>query len=426
MLLVACGAPSCSSSWSTARPRPRAGPLEVLLPFVAVGGRAWRARARAAPDRPAGRAAHPPPRGHAVLGARRGRRADPGRLAGRRRCPGSPRCSPTAPGPAGRVWLAVGDRLVRAAILPRRAGREPSRGRGPSTTWRCCWPGRTPTTSSRCSTAPCCGRRWPSASRAARSRPPTSSSSRTSRTAPALLLRGVALNAELAERVRRADDLATELQASRQRLARAREVERRRLVDRARHATTDRLAALRSRGRRGRSRPRPAAGATRDGGPAGAGPGPGRARRAARPVPRDRPRGVPGGAAGPGPGRRARRGGRRPAPAGAADRDLRGRLDWEIESGIYYVAAAAMQRLAGRSGERPAAGAPERSRRPGDVRIDDPAPASRSRTLAVVAGRRRRAARRARRRPRARRGSAAALSSRAWLPDRLEPHASGD
>ncbi len=62
----------------------------------------------------------------------------------------------------------------------------------------------------------------------------------------ALLLRGVALNAELADRVRRADDLATELQASRQRLARAREVERRRLVMELGHATTDRLAGLRA------------------------------------------------------------------------------------------------------------------------------------------------------------------------------------
>ena len=61
----------------------------------------------------------------------------------------------------------------------------------------------------------------------------------------ALLLRGVALNAELAERVRRADDLARELRASRQRLARAREVERRRLVMELGNATSVRLAALR-------------------------------------------------------------------------------------------------------------------------------------------------------------------------------------
>src|SRR5690606_17167248 len=62
----------------------------------------------------------------------------------------------------------------------------------------------------------------------------------------ALLLRGVALNAELAERVRRADDLARELHASRQRLSRAREVERRRLVAELGNATSVRLAALRA------------------------------------------------------------------------------------------------------------------------------------------------------------------------------------
>ena len=74
-----------------------------------------------------------------------------------------------------------------------------------------------------------------------------------------LLLRGVAQNAELADRVRRADDLATELQASRQRLARAREVERRRLVMELGHATTDRLAGLRGAVTRGPDRPRRAA-----------------------------------------------------------------------------------------------------------------------------------------------------------------------
>ncbi len=100
----------------------------------------------------------------------------------------------------------------------------------------------------------------------------------------ALLLRGVALNAELAERVRRADDLADELQASRQRLARAREVERRRLVMElgARH---DRSAGRAAR-RRGRGRSEPRRARPEDAGrrPAGAGPGPGRARRAARPA----------------------------------------------------------------------------------------------------------------------------------------------
>jgi hypothetical protein len=62
-----------------------------------------------------------------------------------------------------------------------------------------------------------------------------------------LLLRGVQLNAELGERVRRADELATELQASRQRLTQARDVERHRLVAELTHVTTDRLAELRTR-----------------------------------------------------------------------------------------------------------------------------------------------------------------------------------
>ena len=61
----------------------------------------------------------------------------------------------------------------------------------------------------------------------------------------ALLLRTVALNAELSERVRRADQLAGELQASRQRLALAREVERRRLLAELSRATAGRLVALR-------------------------------------------------------------------------------------------------------------------------------------------------------------------------------------
>ncbi|MBN9107965.1 MAG: hypothetical protein J0I34_04205 [Pseudonocardia sp.] len=62
----------------------------------------------------------------------------------------------------------------------------------------------------------------------------------------AMLLRGVSQNAELAERVRRADELAATLQASRARLARARDMERRRLVVELSHATTDRLSGLRA------------------------------------------------------------------------------------------------------------------------------------------------------------------------------------
>jgi hypothetical protein len=130
----------------------------------------------------------------------------------------------------------------------------------------------------------------------------------------ALLLRGVALNAELAERVRRADDLARELRASRRRLARAREVERRRLVLELGHATGDRLAALRADV----------------------------AADLARPVR------LTGG--------------------------LGGRLDWEIESGVYYVVAAAMNALAGRPGTGELLVHLARTDGRVTVRIEDPAP----------------------------------------------------
>jgi hypothetical protein len=61
-----------------------------------------------------------------------------------------------------------------------------------------------------------------------------------------LLLRIVARGAELRTRVARASELASETEASRRRLGRAREVERRRLVGELGGATTDRLAAFRT------------------------------------------------------------------------------------------------------------------------------------------------------------------------------------
>jgi signal transduction histidine kinase len=61
----------------------------------------------------------------------------------------------------------------------------------------------------------------------------------------ALLLRAVTLNTELTDRVRRAEHLERELRAARQRLAQAREVERRRLLTELSRATAGRLAALR-------------------------------------------------------------------------------------------------------------------------------------------------------------------------------------
>jgi signal transduction histidine kinase len=189
----------------------------------------------------------------------------------------------------------------------------------------------------------------------------------------ALLLRGVALNAELAERVRRADDLAEELRASRQRLARAREVERKRLVTELGNATSDRLAALRA-----------------DVAAAGAG-------LARRPEDVDAAQQALA---------RARVGldelldrfrliarGVYPAvlrdqgPVAALDEvaadlprpvrltgGLGGRLDWEIESGVYYVVAAAMNALAGRSGPGELLVHLERTDGRVSVRIEDPAP----------------------------------------------------
>jgi signal transduction histidine kinase len=61
-----------------------------------------------------------------------------------------------------------------------------------------------------------------------------------------LLLRGIALTAELRDRVRQAADLGTELGRSRSRLARARAVERRRLAAELAHAATGRLADVRA------------------------------------------------------------------------------------------------------------------------------------------------------------------------------------
>jgi hypothetical protein len=61
-----------------------------------------------------------------------------------------------------------------------------------------------------------------------------------------LLLRVVARGAELRARVARADELAHETEASRRRLGRARELERHRLVSELGGATTERLAGFRS------------------------------------------------------------------------------------------------------------------------------------------------------------------------------------
>jgi hypothetical protein len=239
----------------------------------------------------------------------------------------------------------------------------------------------------------------------------------------ALLLRGVALNAELADRVRRADDLATEMQASQQRLARAREVERRRLVMELGHATTDRLAGLRTsvttardvlaadepdtdvaeqallRARLGLDelldRFRVIArgvypAVLRDQGPAAA----------LDEVAADLPRPV--------------------RLAGT----LGGRLDWEIESGIYYVMAAAIGVLAGQPAEDELVVHLERAEGRVAVRIEDPAsPGVAGQLRAGLADEAERLAALGGELELTDPATAAdgVIRLRAWLPDRLEP-----
>ncbi|GAA2888593.1 hypothetical protein GCM10010472_53720 [Pseudonocardia halophobica] len=164
-----------------------------------------------------------------------------------------------------------------------------------------------------------------------------------------LLLRGVAMNTELRDRVRRAAELAAELERSRERLATARDVERRRLVGELSQATTDRLATLRI----------VLDGARQDLG--GSTPDPARAgsaiRRAGTQLDEllDRFRLI---ARGVYPQVLRDQG-----PVGALeevaadlDRPVRlagapeDRLPWEVESGVYYVAASALQWLAASQG----------------------------------------------------------------------------
>ena len=239
----------------------------------------------------------------------------------------------------------------------------------------------------------------------------------------ALLLRGVALNAELADRVRRADDLATEMQASRQRLARAREVERRRLVMELGNATTDRLAGLRA-----------GVTAAREG-LQGSDPDTEPAQQALLRARvgldelLDRFRVI---ARGVYPAVLRDQG-----PAAALDEvaadlprpvrltgDLGGRLDWEIESGLYYVVAAAITLLAGRRSEAELTVRLERADGRVNVRIDDPAdPGTAEQLRAALADEVERLAALGGdlelSGPLA--GAEEVIRLRAWLPDRLEP-----
>lgn len=187
-----------------------------------------------------------------------------------------------------------------------------------------------------------------------------------------LLLRGVAMNTELRERVRRADELAGELVRSQERLTSARDVERRRLVGELSHATTDRLSTLRIALDGARE---DLVSDTPD--PRRAGAALLRARAGLEEL-LDRFRVI---ARGVYPAMLRDQG-----PASALDEiaadldrevDLRGgsetRLAWEVESGIYYVAASAMQRLAEHPGP---ALTVELSHADGRfaVRVVDPAP----------------------------------------------------
>ena len=236
----------------------------------------------------------------------------------------------------------------------------------------------------------------------------------------ALVLRVAALNAELAERVQRAATLAGELHASRHRLASARDSERRRLVAELAHATGDRLADLRAEVAAARA-------ALEDD---GAGPDAARARlvrareRLDELLERFRAvaRGVyPAVLRDQGPAaaleevvadlpRPVRTGG------GTAER-----LPWELESGIYYVASTAVRALAGRAADTALSVDLEHAAGRIELRIEDPAlpvPAARldelladdADRLAALGG-----------------GlelevpAPGGLVLHAWLPDRVEP-----
>jgi hypothetical protein len=235
-----------------------------------------------------------------------------------------------------------------------------------------------------------------------------------------LLLRSVQRGAELAERVRQADELAEQLVESRRRLTGAREVERRRLIGELAHATTDRLDALHgaldtARGGLDPARPDPEAALTavararvaldellerfrviargvypavlRDQGPMAA----------LDEVLADLPRTV------------------------ALTGDVAQRLAWEVESGVYYLTAAAVTHLAEHSADTELHVHLEHRDGRLSVRIDDPelGPGSAADLRAQLAGDIERLA--------ALGGDvevteyAAGVTVAAWLPDRLEP-----
>jgi hypothetical protein len=273
-----------------------------------------------------------------------------------------------------------------------------------------------------------------------------------------LLLRGVALNAELAERVRRADELAAELRASRQRLTQARDVERRRLISELGNATSDRLADLRA----------DLARATHALDPSSPGPGDQQAGGARTDDPGDDDLDDDLDEDGADDGERSARSGTKAAqravarartrldelldrfrviargvypavlrdqgPYGALDElvtdlprpvrltgDLPNRLAWEVESGIYYLAASAVRQLADRGGDQPLRVHLANDAGRLSVQIEDPAPDT---TLPEL----RQALAHDMERLAALGGMMDVFSNpdgglclRAWLPDQLEP-----
>jgi signal transduction histidine kinase len=184
-----------------------------------------------------------------------------------------------------------------------------------------------------------------------------------------LLLRGLTLNAELRERVRLAEKLEDELRASRTRVMQARDIERRRSVTEITTVTGASLAAIRTE-------------LARAGELVGEDP-----EAAARMLARARPaleelierfravvRGVfPGVLRDDGPRVALEEfASNLPRPV-CLTGDLGPRREWEIESGIYFVAAAAMRLLCrGAAGEALRVHLEHRAGRLA-VRIDDPA-----------------------------------------------------
>ena len=247
-----------------------------------------------------------------------------------------------------------------------------------------------------------------------------------------LLLRSVQRGAELHERVRQADELAAQLRESRRRLTRAREVERRRLIGELSHATGERLGTL-HRALDGAAGALDGAAGALDGAADGGGAADpaqaldalGRARVALDEL-LERFRVI---ARGVYPAVLRDQG-----PVAALDEviadlprpvrltgEVTERLAWEVESGIYYLAAAAVTHL----GDRPARTElhVHLEHRDGRLaaRVDDPelGPGSAAALRAELAGDVERLA--------ALGGDvevaeyAAGVTVVAWLPDRLEP-----